>query len=245
MTEFRPTRFEILPPIVKNLLIINALFFLAQNTIGANGMFSVENLFALHSWHSEYFKPWQLLTYMFLHGNFSHLFFNMLGLWMLGSVLENMWGAKRFLTFYIVCGLAGALATLISSGISILSLSKEIEAFIIQNNITADSRQAEEIQAGYRNFTNVATLGASAAIYGVTVAFCYLFPNSTFYIYFLIPVKAKWIITLMILSDIFSIVYEFITGNQTGIGHWAHLGGALLGFIIVITWNKTNRRNFY
>ena len=110
MTEFRPSRFEILPTVVKNLLIINGLFFLAQNTLGGQGAgFSFENVFALHAWQSPLFKPWQLLTHMFLHGDFGHIFGNMLALYMFGAVLENLWGPKRFLTFFIICGLGAAL----------------------------------------------------------------------------------------------------------------------------------------
>ena len=101
MTEFRPSRFEILPTIVKNLLIINGLFFLAQNSLsGPNGFFDFEAIFALHGWQSNLFRPWQLITHMFLHGDFGHILGNMFALWMFGSILENLWGAKRFLTFY-------------------------------------------------------------------------------------------------------------------------------------------------
>jgi len=115
MTEFRPSRFEILPTIVKNLLIINCLFFLAQNTFGngAGASFSFENHFALHAWQSSLFRPWQLITHMFIHGDLGHIFGNMLALWMFGSVLENIWGPKRFLTFFIVCGLGAALMHLL------------------------------------------------------------------------------------------------------------------------------------
>ncbi len=109
MTEFRPTRFEILPLIIKNLLIINVLFFLAQKTIGLQGFLNLENVLALHHVSSPLFKPWQLITHMFLHGSIMHLVGNMFALWMFGSVLENLWGPKRFLTFYFICGIGAAL----------------------------------------------------------------------------------------------------------------------------------------
>ena len=104
MTEFRPSRFEILPIIIKNLLIINGLFYLSQVTFskGAVPVFSFEDTLALHAWQSELFKPWQLVTHMFLHGDFYHILGNMFALWMFGSVLENVWGAKRYLTFYLI-----------------------------------------------------------------------------------------------------------------------------------------------
>ncbi|MDB5209352.1 MAG: rane protein of glp regulon GlpG, partial [Sediminibacterium sp.] len=115
MTEFRPSRFEILPPVIKNLLIINGLVFLAQSTLpgGVNGSLSIDDMFALHAWQSNLFKPWQLITHLFMHGGFSHIFFNMLALWMFGAVLENVWGSKRFLTFYLICGLGAALIHLL------------------------------------------------------------------------------------------------------------------------------------
>jgi len=107
MTEFRPGRFEILPIIIKNLLIINGIFFLAQITFskGVAPVFSFEDHFALHAWQSELFKPWQLITHMFMHSTYDyfHIIGNMFALWMFGSVLENVWGAKRFLTFYLIC----------------------------------------------------------------------------------------------------------------------------------------------
>ena len=115
MTEFRPGSFQLIPVIIKNLIIINVLVWFAQITFERNLYFDIEDFFALHDVRSVYFRPHQLVTHMFLHGGFSHLFFNMFALWMFGSILENLWGPKRFLTFYILCGLGAAalhLATL-------------------------------------------------------------------------------------------------------------------------------------
>ena len=110
MKQFRPTGFEVLPTIVKNLLIINGLLFLAQNTFGGpTSSFSFEDYFALHAWQSELFRPWQLITHMFLHGDLGHIFGNMLALWMFGSILENLWGPQRFLLFYLLCGVGAAV----------------------------------------------------------------------------------------------------------------------------------------
>src|SRR5688500_7984248 len=106
MTEFRPGRFEILPLIIKNLLIINVLFFLAQNTIGGETLL---DLLALHHVKSPLFQPWQLITHMFLHANIGHLIGNMFALWMFGAILESLWGPKRFLTFYFICGIGAAI----------------------------------------------------------------------------------------------------------------------------------------
>ena len=280
MTEFRPSRFEILPPIIKNLLIINGLFFLAQNTIsGPTVTFSFENMFALHAWQSPLFKPWQLITHMFLHGDFGHILGNMFGLWMFGSVLENLWGSKRFLTFYLVCGLGAALIHLLFLSWEFMPMVKDYAAlaqahaegstaqgdaivnFIYRHNLRFDnteelvaylrahpgsneltSRLFDEITAFYRNNIDTATIGASGAVFGVLAAFVYLFPNTYLYIYFLIPVKAKWIGLLYFGYELFEAIR-----NSAGdhVARWAHVGGAIVGLLIVITWNKTNKKTFY
>ena len=108
MREFRQTRFEVLPVVIKNLIIINALMFLSQWVLGPDIETKIFNVFALHTWQSPLFKPWQFITYLFLHGSFEHIFFNMFALWMFGSVLESLWGPKRFLLFYLICGLGAA-----------------------------------------------------------------------------------------------------------------------------------------
>src|SRR5258708_596023 len=110
MREFRPGRFEILPPVIKNLIIINGLIFLTQLLFQQKNSSFIEDTFALHTWQSSLFRPWQFITHMFLHGGWTHILLNMFALWMFGSVLENLWGPKRFLTFYLVSGLGAALA---------------------------------------------------------------------------------------------------------------------------------------
>lgn len=282
MTEFRPSRFEILPPIIKNLLIINGLVFLAQNTFtGSSGGFSIDDTFALHAWQSELFKPWQLVTHLFMHGGFSHIFFNMLALWMFGSVLENLWGSKRFLIFYLSCGLGAALIHLLFLNWELGPMIRSYEAlmqmhavgspdegafiarFIEKNNIGIQNPEimlqalrSEEARGGghlvqsgfelisrfYQDKLSVGTVGASGAVFGILAAFGYLFPNTYLYVYMLIPVKAKWFV-------IFYGAIELWQGIQNSAGdnvaHWAHVGGALVGLLIVITWNKTNKKTFY
>src|SRR4051794_11448702 len=112
MTQFRPSSFQVLPLVIKNLIIINVLVYLAQVTVGEGHYFNMENLFGLHHVKSPLFQPWQIITHLFLHGSFGHIFFNMLSLWMFGSVLENLWGPKKFLTFYFICGIGAALVHL-------------------------------------------------------------------------------------------------------------------------------------
>jgi membrane associated rhomboid family serine protease len=241
MNQFRPTRFEVLPLIVKNLLIINALVFLAQNTIaGPTSDFSFEDWFALHAYQSSLFKPWQLVTHMFLHGNFGHIFGNMLALWMFGSILENLWGPGRFLAFYIICGVGAAVIHL---GI----LSYQLIPLVNQYNdlIHSSLAQSEDYVRAitYLNHKiDVATLGASGAVFGILIAFVYLFPNTYIYIYFLFPIKAKWLGILYFSYELF-----FAIQNSAGddVARWAHVGGAVIGFILVYIWNKNHRRDFY
>ncbi len=222
MNEFRPSRFDILPPVIKNLLIINVIIYFAQITLESPKYgIDINELFALHSWQSPHFHWWQLITHMFMHGSFSHLFFNMFTLWMFGNIMENIWGQNRFLLFYFACGLAAALVHL-----SYLTFVYEQSTTYIHGEMV-------------RYYDDSSTLGASGAIAGIIAAFIYYFPNSHIYLYFFIPVKAKWL-------GLFYFGYELFSGlvnsAQDNVAHWAHLGGGLAGIIIVLFWNK-NRRN--
>ena len=284
MNEFRPGRFEVLPPVIKNLLIINVLFFVARYTVVRQFNFPMDNLFALHTWKSSLFQPWQLITHMFLHGQIddfdqgiAHIFGNMFGLWMFGAVLENLWGAKRFLTFYIICGLGAALLHLLFLNYEIGQLTNQYadlvamhvgnkagaaEAMIIyakQHGIPlnpdfvsylvanptdheAAGRLLDGLANSYKETLNTPTIGASGAVFGVLAAFVYLFPNTYLYLYFFIPVKAKWAGLAYFGYELF-----FAVKNSAGdnVARWAHVGGAIVGLLIVMTWNKTNRKTFY
>lgn len=200
-----------IPPVIKNLLIINGLVWLAQIAFTKQGTY-LEVYGALWGLQSGNFKIWQLITYMFMHSAvdsqggvvFSHILFNMFALWMFGTNLEKFWGAKRFLTFYMICGIAAGIAQLImqSDGVAV---------------------------------------GASGAIMGIMAGFAYLFPNTEMFIMFIpIPIKAKYVVPGFMALDLFG----GISGGDN-IAHWAHLGGAFAGLIIVIIWNKTNKKTFY
>ncbi len=234
MTEFRPGGFQVLPIVVKNLLIINGLVFLAQVTFEQTGMFSLENLFALHDVHSVYFRPHQLVTHLFMHGSFGHIFFNMFALWMFGNVLENYWGAKRFLIFYMACGLGAGLLHL---GVLYFENVPIMQLF---HSLPPD-QQADLLYSPTFKI-NTATVGASGAVFGCLAAFGYLFPNSLIYLYFFIPIKAKWFVLMYAAMEFFMGVRNSAGDN---VAHWAHLGGALVGFLLVLYWNKTKRRRFY
>ena len=284
MNEFRPGRFEVLPPVIKNLLIINVLFFVARYTVVKQFNFPMDNLLALHTWKSSLFQPWQLITHMFLHGQINdinqglgHIFGNMFGLWMFGSVLENLWGGKRFLIFYIICGLGAALLHLLVLNYEIMHLTKEYLELVSMNannkagtadamldyaanhNIILNSefvtylhsnandsvalgKMLEALEYSYKETINTPTIGASGAVFGVLAAFVYLFPNTYLYLYFFFPVKAKWAGLAYFGYELF-----FAVRNSAGdnVARWAHVGGAIVGLLLVMTWNKTNRKTFY
>jgi membrane associated rhomboid family serine protease len=229
MTEFRPGSFQVIPPVIKNLIIANVLVFFAQQIFP-----NMDNLFALHDIHSVYFKPYQLITYLFMHGGIEHILFNMFALWMFGSILENVWGGKRFLTFYILCGLGSAALHLV---VLYYEMAPVMETFHL---LPLSDQQDLLYSNTFR--VNEATIGASGAVFGCLAAFGYLFPNSLIYLYFFVPIKAKWFVLFYAGMELF-----FGIRNSAGdsVAHWAHLGGAIVGLILVIYWNKSNKRNFY
>ncbi|HVX51653.1 MAG TPA: rhomboid family intramembrane serine protease [Chitinophagaceae bacterium] len=233
MTEFRPGRFQILPTVIKNLIIINVLVFAAQKIIGANSLF-FENTFALHTWQSPFFKPWQFFTYMFLHGSIPHIFGNMFALWMFGATLENLWGPKRFLTFYLVCGLGAALCHM-----AVLYFENQP---LVEALKYVDPAQRQELLSDPLFKLNGATLGASGAVFGCLAAFGYLFADEYIYLYLFIPIKAKWFVLAYIGGELM-LQIENSAGDT--VAHMAHLGGALIGFLMVYFWKNNNRRNFY
>jgi membrane associated rhomboid family serine protease len=219
-----------IPPVIKNLLIINGLVWLAQITIHSEA-FDIENLFALHNFKSPLYKPWQIFTYMFLHdpGGFTHILFNMFALWMFGSTLEKLWGSQRFLMFYLVCGLG---AGLVQMGAMWFDLNQTYHAFTLGKATQEDVMKAVFSSA----------LGASGAVMGIFAAFAYTFPNTELLIIPIpIPIKAKWAMIGMIALDLFG----GFSNQNSGVAHFAHVGGAAIGLLIIIIWNKKNRRGFY
>lgn len=234
MADIRLRGFQSIPPVIKNLVIINVLVWLAELTFGD----PLINVLSLHFYQSPEFGIWQLFTYMFLHAVpfewFFHILFNMFALWMFGSTLENLWGSKRFLLFYLICGVG---AGIMQAGASAIEMNLLMDSFA-QQKIT----QAEYIQQGRDIFNGIA-LGASGAVMGVMVAFGYTFPNTPMIIIPIpFPVKVKYIVIAYILIDLFGGINPRYGDS---VAHFAHLGGALIGFILVLTMNKTNRRTFY
>ncbi|MES2893143.1 MAG: rhomboid family intramembrane serine protease [Bacteroidota bacterium] len=218
-------------PVVLNLIIINVLVYLAQTVSGGTDYPNpTMDLFALHHYKSELFKPHQVVTHMFMHGGFFHLLFNMFALWMFGTQVENVWGPKRFLIFYFICGLGSAFTQLGSYAYDFWQIDQ----------LTLSQSQFE----GYQTIlAKQATVGASGAIMGVLAAFGYLFPNTEMIIIPIpVPIKAKWAIMGMIALDVFGGVVK-VQGDN--VAHFAHIGGAAIGFLLVLFWNKTNKKSFY
>jgi membrane associated rhomboid family serine protease len=234
MSDIRMSSFQAIPPVIKNLIIVNALVFFAQTVFENSQSFNLMNLFALHDVHSVFFKPHQLVTHLFMHGSFGHLLMNMFTLWMFGSMLENLWGSKRFLIFYVVSGLGAAFLHL---GVLYFEMAPMMAEFR-----TLPFDQQTRFIDSPQFIVNTPTVGASGAVFGCLAAFGYLFPNSLLYVYFLFPIKAKWFVLIYMAFELWSGVQDTAGDN---VAHWAHLGGGLAGFLLVLYWNKTNRRNFY
>ncbi len=224
--QYSPTGFSFLPVVVKNLLIINGIMFLADVVMARLGI-ELNSIFGLHFFLASDFRPWQLLTYMFMHGNFSHLFFNMFALWMFGNTLENIWGTRRFLIYYLLCGLG---AGVLQEGVQYIEYITSLS-----NYDTVNMGGAIIPMSQYLNY--LTTVGASGAIYGLLLAFGMMFPNSMIYLYFLVPIKAKWFV-------IGYAVIELLNGlgaSGDHVAHFAHLGGMLVGLIIILIWKKKGR----
>jgi membrane associated rhomboid family serine protease len=269
-----------LPPVVKNIIIINVIMVLAQFALyNTAAHIDLDKYLALHYWSSPDFRWWQLLTHMFMHGSpdnigltFEHIFFNMFGLWMFGGLLENIWGAKRFLIFYLVCGLGAGFCHMGILTYEFTSFHNafvayqqhptfvEFAHFVRQQNFPIRPEFLSEwgkhqdcsdcaaitirtINDYYRSMIDVSMVGASGAIFGVLFAFAYLFPNTELYIMFIpIPVKAKWAVTGYAVIELFSGIGH-IKGDN--VAHFAHLGGMLFAFILLSIWQKNKRKEFY
>ena len=256
---YSPGNFNELPVVVKNLLIINGLLFLATISLNNLGIDLVK-IFGLHQFQSNDFRPHQIITHLFMHGSFTHLFFNMFALWMFGSAIESIFGSRRFIFFYITCGLGAALAQigflyysfysnldiLTSSGYdsqSVLNLLMEGRYNTNWGNILG----ADGLLSFNTSF--LATMvGASGAIMGVLVAFGMFFPESKLMlIFFPIPIKAKYFIPGIILLDLFSAITGQAIFSPSNTAYIAHIGGALTGFLIMYYWKKNqfNQNRWY
>ena len=219
--QFRPQGFSILPPVVKNLLIINFVFYLATIAFDYVWHIDLAQYLGLHYIGASDFRPYQFVTYMFMHGNFAHIFFNMFALWMFGNSIENAWGPKRFLIFYMVCGIGAGLTQELVQYIQLRDLVENYQ-YVKLNG------QSIPVDA-YLNM--LTTVGASGAVYGILLAFGMMWPDSRIYIYFAIPIKAKWFVIIYGLLELFS---GF--SSVDNVAHFAHVGGMLWGFLLILYW---------
>jgi len=208
-----------IPVVTRNILIINVIMFLATL---ANESFMIKT-FAMFYPESPFFRIWQPVTYMFMHGGFAHIFFNMFALFMFGIPLEKTIGSKKFLIFYFVTGL-GAL--LIHTGVEFIQVQMWESAY------AAGEASA---QTSYLNMLRTPVLGASGAIYGIQIGFAMLYPNSVWTLIFPpISLKAKWFVLIFVVIELVT----GITGTAEGVAHFAHLGGMLFGWLLILYWKK-------
>lgn len=232
-------RFSHLPNVVKNLMIINGLFFLANWSLQSRGIYLSQWL-ALHQFQSPNFMPHQLITHMFMHGNFTHLFFNMFTLWMFGKTLENVWGGKRFLTFYMITGLGAALIYCIYIQFQIYELSQFNSDYL---NLAKEEKYYVGNLESINLFkiVNTPMVGASGAVYGLLLAFGMLFPNTLLYLYLAIPVKAKYFVGGI---GVLSLISGISNNPGDNVAHFAHLGGMIFGIILLKYWKNKGDINY-
>ena len=217
-----------IPAITKNLLIINILMFAAYWVFGRLGI-NLNDILGLHFFLSSDFHLYQLFTYMFMHAGISHIFFNMFALWMFGRIVENVWGPKRFLTYYLACGVGAGLIQMIAQfGSFYMIASEQIPGFGFGDIMTV----AHNSEVALSSWT---TVGASGAIYGILLAFGMLFPEERIFIFPLpVPIKAKWFV--MLYAGLELMLGLGMPGDS--VAHFAHLGGMLIGFLLIRYWRR-------
>jgi rhomboid family protein len=246
MQNFRPNLSSI-PPVVKNLIIINVLMLLATYIMSMQGI-ELSRILGLHYIASPKFEPYQIVSHMFMHGGFTHLLFNMFALWMFGRILESVWGPRRFFIYYFATGLGAAVLHTFVNWIEYQSVTAQMSPeqidLVMQNgaNIWMQGKNYTDPLMGKLNLLlNVPTVGASGAVFGVLLGFGMLFPNTQLMLLFPpIPIKAKYFVIGYGLIEL----YLGLSRPGSNVAHFAHLGGMLFGYLLIRYWNK-NTRNFY
>ncbi len=284
MNDYRPRQFSLLPTAVKNILIINGIFFLATFVFQSAYHIDLAEYLGLFFPANNHFHVWQFVTYMFMHASIDHIFFNMLSFWMFGSVLENVWGTKRFLLFYFFTGIGAALCNIGANYYTYFHLQQTVADFLnhpspialqdlisknkliefspflnsnqgVLNSWLNDSanptllNDVKSVLGEYQNHLGIADerfagpmVGASGAVFGVLFAFGYLFPNTMIYVYFFIPLRAKYFVMIYGAIEFFS-AWRSVPGDS--VAHIAHLGGMLFGFFLIYYWNKTKKQMLF
>ncbi len=252
----KPSIFSQVPPVLLNLIIINSLFWLASMLLPAKFGIDVTDILGMHYWESDKFHLYQLISYMFMHdtSSISHIFFNMFGLYMFGRILEQVWGPKKFLLYYMVTGVGAALVQQLFWTIDFWGVSQAFSTAIAQNSGAALVSQ-EGFLSHYFKFSNLealsaidvmsmkaalfnlpVTVGASGALFGILLAFGWLFPEiKLVMIFFPVPIKARIFVLLYGLAELFRGVANF-AGDS--VAHFAHLGGMIFGVLLILYWRK-------
>ncbi len=221
-----------MPPVTKNLIIINVLFFLGKMVAVRYGV-DLDNLLGLHFFLAPDFRFYQFVTYMFMHGGFAHILFNMFAVWMFGRVMESYWGSRRFLIYYFVCGIG---AGLVQEGVQYVS-------YLVQG-----LDEFERVNVGYAvismgDYLNRwTTIGASGAVYGILLAFGMSFPNERLFIFPLpVPIKAKFFVIGYAVIELWSA----LSNSGDGVAHFAHLGGMIFGLLLILYWRNNRGGGYY
>jgi membrane associated rhomboid family serine protease len=246
MQNFRPS-INTIPPVVKNLIIINAIMLFVTYVMGMKGI-DLYKILGLHYYASPDFRPYQLVTHLFMHGDIWHLVFNMFSLWMFGRVLESVWGPKRFFIYYFVTGLGAAFLHTFVNFLEFQYIAGKMSPEDVQmvlsqgTEIFQQGKNFTDVAAGKLNMIlNIPTVGASGAVFGILLGFGMLFPNTELMLLFPpIPIKAKYFVLGYGAIELFS----GITGSGSNIAHFAHLGGMLFGFFMIKYWNR-NTKHFF
>lgn len=214
-----------MPTVTKNLIIINVLVFFGTLVAQRYGI-DLTNYLGLHFFLASDFNPAQLITYMFMHGGFSHIFFNMFAVFMFGPILEQTWGSKRFLFYYIACGIG---AGIIQEGVQYIQYTTEISHYIQSGLYSADI------------LNMMTTVGASGAVYAILLAFGMLFPNNRMFVFPIpFPIKAKYFVIGYALIELYSGLANNAGDN---VAHFAHLGGMIFGLFLIIYWKNKSKNN--
>ncbi len=226
--------FSNLGPVTKNLLIINIICFIGSAIFEQSTRF-----FGIFYPDSPFFKIWQVVTYMFMHGGFNHIFFNMFSLLMFGSIIEQVLGSKRFLNFYLICGIGALVLQYGVQAMEVYNITGTVRASqfltfdMLNNRVTTSLPLSSADFETLIGIYSIPLVGASGAIYGLLLAFAYLFPNMSLYLFFIpVPIKAKFFIPILILIEI----YLGFSNSGGSIAHLAHVGGALFGYLLIKYW---------
>lgn len=239
--------FRALPPVTKNLLIINVIVWAFLNLVPSTTSAKAEQLGALHYFTSSDFNPAQLVTYMFMHKSFMHLFFNMFALFMFGMVIERVVGSARFIFYYVSCGIGAALIQMGVFAVMISNLESQIPADMLPSVLETIHSEGAAIMSQGMNYAapiigelnaliNIPVIGASGAIFGVLLAFGFMFPRQPLYMMFIpVPIQARWFVMGYAAIELLQGI-----SNQAGdnVAHFAHLGGMVIGLLILLYWKK-------